>query len=461
MLIYLGINPLATITALAERSCDFLIRKYGWTVNETPNGRLDLLGKPARSITLRSNITEKECLLNRREDSYGLHFTELMEGFIYIGIGIEDFIMAERVAKGSGSLARLHISVDIPNVEKLEKRAGHMASAMGTFSCRALSPETFLILSGKVNFFAKNDSIADATSIVYSLKLLSTEGETYTLEGYKSIGPEIAFSPRKTWAATTTLYTTITRQNGSVVGRGILRISLNNFLTQMRTFNANDQTTFKSRIIPPFRFVYYFLKNVFNYFLGPFRTLQYPDTNTTGYFSKPSPTLVTLTSGDGVQTTLKIWEPKPNVPTKSMPILFIPGASVDDRMFSLPTIRTNAIDYFTSLGYRSYVAVMRFGITPVAEEGWTAFDTRWDVKAAMEYVREKEKGKKFYVICHCLGSITTSIALLTGTVNKEWIQGMTSSQVFFNLRFSTDNQFKGSHPILMKAYEVSEYLQSP
>jgi hypothetical protein len=205
------------------------------------------------------------------------------------------------------------------------------------------------------------------------------------------------------------------------------------------------------------RFLKFFATNIASYMFSPFRRLQYPTplTDKSDYYEKAVPTVTKLTAEDRVEFPIKLWHPPSTIHEKQTPIVLIPGASVDDQIFSLPTISTNTVDYFTSLGYRCYVPILRFGFGEEARKGDTIYDARLDVRAAMQYVREKEQNRRIYVIAHCLGSIATGIALLTGDVEASWVKGMTCSQVFINLIFSPDNDLKARHPILIKAYEVS------
>ncbi|KAF2477526.1 FAD/NAD(P)-binding domain-containing protein [Lindgomyces ingoldianus] len=448
----LSVNPFATITALAERSCDLLIKKNNWTVNEASNGKLDLFGKPAKSVPISTLMSDNLHGIKSKVKSAGIRFSEIMEGSIHIGTDIEDFTTAEKIARGASSSARLCVSVDVPNMDNLIGRSFHTALASGTFSCGALSQDPLLVTKGRLHFFTVDDDVSDGTNITYTLTLLSTRGETYVLQGHKKIDSDITFSGRKTWKATTTLFTTIARTNGSLVGKGILHISGQNFINELLSFSPSGDTTGTGMLPVLARFLGFFTRQTLDYVLSPFRPLEYPDTSTTGYFRKPTPVKALVTAEDGVETVVKLWKPTGGVAEHDMAIVFIPGASVDDQIFSLPTIPTNAVDYFTALGYRCYIPVLRFGIGGPAEDGWTAYDARLDVKAAMAYIREQESGRKFYVVCHCLGSITTAIALLSGEVKKEWIQGMTCSQVFCNLRYSPDNAFKAGSPQLVKAY---------
>ncbi|KAF2656879.1 FAD/NAD(P)-binding domain-containing protein [Lophiostoma macrostomum CBS 122681] len=455
----LGVNPFATITALAERACDQLAISRQWTFNETPNGRLDLFGAPAKSFPL---LDEKHDMDYRRlhDQSDGASFTEIMDGFIYIGSNIDDFETANKVARGSNSSARLFTSIEIPSVEALQNEPNYAAIASGTLSCYALSKDTLLILHGGVRFFTAEENHADCVKVSYTLSLLSASGDHYLLHGYKSIDSGIAFSLTKVWKATTTLYTTITRPDGSVVGRGILHISTSNFIRELCTLRSMKQGSYR----PVLHFITFFLSHTLPYFLAPFRPARYPPSDSDHGpapippKSGPSDT-ISLTAKDGTITNLKRWDPPPERAKHDIPILLIPGASVDDTVFTLPTIPTNTIDYFTSRGYRCYVHTLRFGKTPAARLGHTVYEARWDVHASLEYVRSVDtetdgRKKQVYVICHCLGSIATSMALLTGAVPSSWIAGMTCSQVFFNLHFSPDNSWKARHPILLKAYRL-------
>jgi len=400
------------------------------------------------------------------DPSKSVIFTEVLEGYIHIGGDINDFEVAEATAKAASGSARLYLSVEVRDVDNLIEdedsdydlidEYDHSANATGTFSCAAISQDPLMITHGEVQFFTQDKSVSDRTNFKYNLSLQDTRGEVYILEGHKNIDSAMAFSVSETWKATTTLYTTIKRPGSeTIVGRGILRITWGNFLDEMQSFGLTGTENIPQKLLTDGKFLKFFSEKTGSYFFSPFRPLEYPDKSKSEYYTKPAPKMVTLISQDGVDFKMKIWEPKPGTSKHAMPILFIPGASVDDQVFSLPTIPTNTIDYFTGLGYRCYVAVPRFGIAPTSQVGWTCYDARWDIKASMEYVREQEDGRKFYAIVHCLGSITTSIALLTGVVKAEWMQGMTVSQVFCDLRYSKDNAFKARHPALLKAYNVS------
>ncbi|KAH8723205.1 hypothetical protein GQ44DRAFT_774258 [Phaeosphaeriaceae sp. PMI808] len=458
----LGINPFATITALAERACDLLLREKKWEVDETENGKLDLSLCGNFSGNSKVSYDEKPYLshcYNESNDRTGVRFTEIMDGHIHVGDNIDDYEVAYNTARSALSSASLFITVEAFRVKNLTSSSDYSSVATGTLSCGALSPDPLVICDGRVHFFTVDDEVSDGTNLVYKLTLLTTKGETYKLYGYKTVDSAMAFSISQTWKATTALYTTITRPDGSLVGRGIINISWRNFVKELLSFGPLSSTLggtgILAKIAAPVQFLSFFAKNTAKYFFSPLRRLQFPDKTTSGYLPKAAPVAaLDLVADDGVKTNIKVWKPVDGAPKRTMPILFIPGASVDDQVFALPTIQTNTVEYFTALGYTCYVPTLRFGALQVAQEGYTAYDARLDVKAAMEYVREQEQGRKFYVVCHCLGSIATGLALLTGAVQAEWLTGMTCSQVFTNLRFGYINRIKSGTQLLVIVYKA-------
>jgi predicted alpha/beta hydrolase len=151
---------------------------------------------------------------------------------------------------------------------------------------------------------------------------------------------------------------------------------------------------------------------------------------------------------------MNIWDPvvikdhdDKDMPTGT-PLLMVCGASVTDDIFALPTLETNAVEFFTRSGFRVYTLTPRFGITPVAQRGFTAFDARLDVHAALAKVRTlQESSKPIYVVAHCVGALAFSMGLLDGTIPASWVAGITASQVFIHPNPGRVNQLKALLPL--------------
>lgn len=216
--------------------------------------------------------------------------------------------------------------------------------ATGTFSCGALSKDPFMVLRGEVQFFSQDINSPDTKNLAYKMDLMGTDGQLLHFNGYKVIDSSIAFSVSTTWKATTTLYVTLTRPNGSVVGRGILTISLRNFKSEMLSFGGSG-TTVLGRLGAATHFVSWFMGQTLGFFFSPFRVLQYPAISATGYYPKTPPAeVVTLTAADGVKVMLHVWRPQSSrggilrsrsrtaVTSGKPPLLFVPGAAVDQQV---------------------------------------------------------------------------------------------------------------------------------
>ena len=110
-------NPLATITALAERSVSLVLHKNSWEVNLiTKNGRLDLFGEPKHSFLLTPDMQARQ-LSHHTLWVVVCDSPRSWDGHIHIGADIEDFAVAENVAKGASSSARFYLSVDTYSME--------------------------------------------------------------------------------------------------------------------------------------------------------------------------------------------------------------------------------------------------------------------------------------------------------------------------------------------------------
>ena len=313
-----------------------------------------------------------------------------------------------------------------------------------------------MVRRGTFQLFNEDFRSPDTTNLTYKFDMVSTSGEVIHFDGYKVVNSSVAFSPLATWKATSTLYVTLTSATGFSIGRGKLHISPTSFGSEALTFTSTGQTLY-SRLKSSGQFLSFFAKQVAKSFLGPLNILQFPSDSYFGYFGDKIPPIKTLkiTASDGVQTTLRIWAPAPPPETSKPNILFIPGAAVDHQIFALPTIRRNAVEYFTGAGHQVFVITHRTGKTIVAKKGYTTFDARLDIKAALEEIRKIQgSDQKIYIVAHCAGSVALSIGLLDRTVPADWILGITASNVFAHPKFAKINLAKASLPVpLPKIYK--------
>jgi hypothetical protein len=109
----LGANPLATISALAERSLALLAERSKLSIDlETRNGNLDACSKPmvSRPYQYRANEAKN---INEGAQSIGWQFTEILKGHICVNPNIEDFAVSETSGKGSSCAMQMCLTIEI------------------------------------------------------------------------------------------------------------------------------------------------------------------------------------------------------------------------------------------------------------------------------------------------------------------------------------------------------------
>jgi len=103
----------------------------------------------------------------------GARFTEIMDGYLYVGGDIEDFECAVEAAKGVSSTAKFYLSVDAWDINTLINKDNHAAMITGTFSCAALSKDPFMVLRGEFQLFSKDSRSPDTENLNYKFDMIS------------------------------------------------------------------------------------------------------------------------------------------------------------------------------------------------------------------------------------------------------------------------------------------------
>lgn len=103
----------------------------------------------------------------------GARFTEIMDGYLYIGDDISDFEIARDAAKGTSNTARFYLSVDGWDIDTLINKDNHAAMLTGTFSCGALSKDPFMVLRGVFQLFSRDPRTPDTDNLVYNFDMIS------------------------------------------------------------------------------------------------------------------------------------------------------------------------------------------------------------------------------------------------------------------------------------------------
>ena len=97
--------------------------------------------------------------------------------------------------------------------------------------------------------------------MLYSLQFKTDDDQYYLLEGYKEIKDDPEFDVWEIWQDSTTLYSTLYRGKtvpDSVVGQGIIRVHLQDFLKQLTTFRVRNSPDASTKVSTMKKFMSFF-----------------------------------------------------------------------------------------------------------------------------------------------------------------------------------------------------------
>ncbi|KAL7922808.1 hypothetical protein ACQKWADRAFT_291486 [Trichoderma austrokoningii] len=501
----IGVNPFATIAALAERVIEAYARENGLVISEEKNGILDLFGKPAHqprrdrrhplAADLNGKGSKKTLGKVTMSRSKTVEFTELMSGFIHrtqLDVTVDSRAVYEshfRAGKGKGEIGRLLVSMTVFEGHNLKDDTRPSGMFTGTFVCPTLKGSPFMIAQGDLGLFKKDREVTRTSRLTYEGDMVGVNGRWLRFSGYKLVDASVSLSPLQMWRSTTTLYVTITEtvthgttriamlEEGALdeddlndhqdtpipadeklVASGILRLRPKDFVSEMMTLSASGKDIL-SKAKNMTSFLAFFASKSVSHLMTPLAPLEYMDERAVLYMNHTPPTQTfTIVSEDGIETQLHAWEPNLNtvatdsngMPVRIENLFMIPGASVDHQIFALPTIPFNAVNYFVRAGYRVWVTVHRICLLESTyRQPWTTYDSRLDIKACFEHIRRTHGAGKIYTIAHCMGSVAYSCGLLDGTIPSDWVSGITCSQTFMNPIWNTLNMIKATSPLAL------------
>jgi len=231
----LGVNPLLTISALAERCCEALIGERGWDIDYSLPSRPRPETKPPRP---------------------GIQFTETMRGFASTTV-TNEYEAAERQGREEGSPLDFTVTIVSEDLDAMLEEAEHSARIVGTVTAPALSPRPLVVTDGEFNLFVAERGDPGARRMRYRMRLTSDEGRRFLFDGFKRIHDDPGIDM---WADTTTLYVTVSadEEPARTVAMGILRIKPADFTRQMTTMRVTNAVDARQRVAAIGRFSAYF-----------------------------------------------------------------------------------------------------------------------------------------------------------------------------------------------------------
>jgi cholesterol oxidase len=419
----LGINPLLTISAIAERSCALMAADRGWTIDysmTTPSVKPSQAFKPA------------------------VRFTETMKGFFSTAVK-DDFQKGFDRGQQDNSPIQFVLTITADDAEFMLSDSKHESRAVGTVTAPALSPEPMTVSEGVFQLFVEDPTSVETRNMIYMLKLATEEGKTYFFRGVKLIHDDHSADA---WKDTTTLFTTIYDGDSTAspaLGKGILVIQPQDFAIQLQTMQVLNVDDDQQR--------WQWLLKVGQFFTGVLFDTYGPVVDTPNQIdpTKPpkrkkrplrmsAPELYYPVTSDKVTLQLTRY-----CGGKKGPVVLSPGFGVSTESFSTDTVDTNLPEYLYANGYD--VWLFDYRASPRLPSSSTLFSlddiAQKDYPAAIGMVRQISGAPSVQVVVHCVGSMTFLMAMMSGL---EGVRQAVCSQLGLFPVTSTLNQVKaGMH----------------
>ena len=241
----IGVNPLLTIAALAERIVAIMAEERGFTLDTTtpssPDQRPQSAGQDGAAPQTVSD----------QAGALGVEFTESMNGYVTTdvtgaaaGDHVDAYDSAYERGRDAASPLAFNLTIRCTDLDEFLSDPEYRCGMFGTVSAGALSADALTVQSGQFQLFVDSPTRPEVKNMIYRMVLSSIEGETFYFHGYKTVG---AAGITELWRQNTTLYTRVYRgrdATGELAAKGILHMDLTDFARQLstvRALNADDE----------------------------------------------------------------------------------------------------------------------------------------------------------------------------------------------------------------------------
>lgn len=416
----LGVNPLLTISALAERSCALIAAERGWTIN------YDLPSTPPAEEPIAENA--------------GVVFTETMGGFLSTN-EMNDYQKGFDRGKEEDSPCRFVLTIRTEDVNAMIEDPDHLAHMIGTVEAPALCPTPLTATEGTFKLFRKSDDQIETKEMIYRMKLAGEGGRRYFFVGFKTIRSKNGLD---LWADTTTLYITIHKgddDGGAVVAKGTLHINPRDFAKQMTTMKAVHPPNRFAGTAAIARFGAFFAGELWGTYGGifvPSRVFADVPVRKRRPLRAPAPEVHQCQTDDGVVIRLTRY----NGGNKG-PVVLAPGFSNSASVFMLDTTETSFGEYLVAHGYDVWLFDRRSSPSLPGAATKYSFDdiAKYDWPTAIDTVLGLTGSDSAQVVAHCMGSMTFLMARMLGMTG---IRSAVCSQVTTHFYTSWDNELKAA-----------------
>jgi cholesterol oxidase len=413
----LGVNPLLTISAVAERCCTLMAKDRGWTIDYDLAHTLQ--APPPAPVTT------------------GLRFTEAMKGFFSTSV-TDDYAKGSAHGEQDNSSFEFILTVIADDLDQLLTSTDHPARMVGVATAPVLSAKPLTVSQGEFRLLVTDPNQPDSRLMTYAMSLTSEEGKVFVFTGTKIIKNDGILN---LWRDSSTLYITLSDVSGTVLGKGILVIEPEDFMRQMMTMEITGAKDDLERLTGIIRFGKYFAGVLFDVYGGALAPASEFNPQPVPRKKRPlrmcAPEVYHFLTDDHVE--LRLTRYKGGV---KGPVMLSPGYGTSTLAYLIDTVDTNFPEFLYANGYD--VWLFDYRASPALPSSRTQFSlddvaTR-DYPAAVARVRAVTGAADIQVVAHCVGSMTFLMSMLSGKL--EGIRSAFCSQVGFYPTTSPENQLK-------------------
>ena len=411
----LGINPVLTITAIAERG--MLIYKESHEI-KNKNKELSVNESPRKLIEF-----YKEDISDIKD--IGLRFEEIYFGFL--SSKSENFEQAYQIGKrvGASHAFNMEISIHIECIDSFIT-SEPIGKLTGLIDCPMLDNYGKMsIREGTLQQFFETKPTSRLKYFKYMIEFQNTKEEVYILDGYKTFSSNISANIED--ELTYLYFKLFSKENKQLkyVGTGITKINFADFLNSnlVRVRSINDKNIFVSNIAK-LKYANFFIRKIFQVYRPKFPLRNMEELI-------PIPAKIKKHSNEGISNAIienypletkdNLWLLLRKVFRKNCSnnsVLLIHGLTSSSDMFIMPE-HDNLTNYLLDLGYTVWLYDFRMsGRFPYNSSKHSySFDhvASYDMPLATSFIRKKiGQDAKLNVICHCLGSVSFTMSLFSG-----------------------------------------------
>ncbi|MFM9939408.1 MAG: GMC family oxidoreductase N-terminal domain-containing protein [Hyphomicrobiaceae bacterium] len=345
----------------------------------------------------------------------GVTFTERMAGFISDRSGA-DHDAAATVGRTFGKDFAFTVSIRVDDIDAFMLDAKHEGRLTGTAICKDLSPEPLDISDGIFRLMRRAEAQVETRLFEYIMTLTARDGRRFAFTGRKYVHDDHRFGDL--WKDTTTLYVDIVENGGSgAVRRGVLTIAPDDFAKQLRTLAGIGGRSPLDRLNATAKFGALFAGTLYDIYGDVFAPAKRYNPNRVRKkrgLRAGTPRVHAFTTADGKHLRLTRYNTA-GAESKG-PLLFTHGLGVSSQIFSVDTIDTNLLEYMVERGYDCWLLDFRASIDlPYARERWTGDDcAKFDYQPAVDLIRRETGAASVQVMAHCFGATTFTMAVLGG-----------------------------------------------